>query len=40
VVQASLTTDDAPLTNNLISGATLLVYGGAVMLAGSRLARQ
>ena len=39
VVSGALTTDDAPLSSNLISAAAILLGIGSVVVVGSRLAR-
>jgi hypothetical protein len=38
-ITGALTTDDAPLSSNLITGASLVLGMGAVVLVGSRLVR-
>ncbi len=39
LVTGALTTDDAPLAANLVSGAALVLGLGAVIVVGSRLVR-
>jgi hypothetical protein len=38
-ITGALTTDDAPLSANLITGASMLLSMGAVVVVGSRLVR-